>query len=49
MYPKGSQMTTTSTDLATMPHQELAAGPLADLITPGDRRHDEAPEVLSQP
>jgi hypothetical protein len=47
MYPKGSQMTTTSTGLAAAPYQELAAAPCADLITPGDPGHDEA-QALSQ-
>jgi hypothetical protein len=48
LYPKGSQMTVTSTGLATMPYQELAAAPRADLITPGDPGSDEAPRSLSQ-
>jgi hypothetical protein len=48
MYPKGSQMTTTSTGLATMAYQELAAAPRADLITPGDSGYDEAPRSVSQ-
>jgi hypothetical protein len=47
MYPKGSQMITTSTGPATMPRKELAAAPAADLITQGDREHDEAPQSLS--
>ena len=42
-------MTTTSTGLATAAYQELAAAPRADLITPGDRGHDQAPQSLSQP
>ena len=48
MYPKGSQMTSTSTGLATMPYQELAADPRAGVIAPGDCGHDEAPRSLSQ-
>ena len=47
MYPKGSQMTVTSTGLATMPYQ-LAADSCAGVIAPGDCRHDEAPRSLSQ-
>ena len=41
-------MTTTSTGLATAPYQELAAAPRADVITPGDRGYDQAPQALSQ-
>jgi hypothetical protein len=48
MYLKGSQMTTASTGLATMPYQGMAAAPRADLITPGDCGYDEAPRSLSQ-
>jgi hypothetical protein len=48
MYPKGSQMTVTSTGLATMPYLELAADPRAGVITPGDCGYDEAPRSLSQ-
>ena len=48
VHPEGSQLTTTSTGLATAPHQELAAAGRADLITPGDRGYDEAPQALSQ-
>ena len=46
--PKGSQMTSTSTGLATMPYLELAADPRAGVIAPGDCGHDEAPRSLSQ-
>ncbi len=48
MYPKGSQMTTTSTGLATVPYQDLATAPRVYLITPGDPGYDEAPQSLSQ-
>jgi hypothetical protein len=48
MYPKGSQMTSTSTAVAAMPHREFAAAPLADLISPGDHEYCEAPQSLSQ-
>jgi hypothetical protein len=48
MYPKESQMTITSTGLATVPYQELAAARRADLIAPGDPGYDEAPRSLSQ-
>ena len=47
-YPKGSQMTSTSTDLATMPRQEPTADPLADLTPPGDHGYDEAPQSVSR-
>jgi len=48
MHPKRSQVTTTSTGLATTPYQELTAAPRADLITPGDPGYDQAPQSLSQ-
>jgi hypothetical protein len=48
MYPKESQMTITSTGLATVLYQELAAAPRAGVIAPGDCGHDEAPRSLSQ-
>jgi len=41
-------MTTASTGLATAAYQELAAAPHAELITPGDPGHDEAPRSWSQ-
>jgi hypothetical protein len=41
-HPAGSQLTGTSTGLAVAAYQELAAAPRADVITPGDRGHDEA-------
>jgi len=47
MHSKGSQMTTTSTGLATALYQELAAL-RADLIAPADPRYDEAPQSWSQ-
>jgi hypothetical protein len=39
VHPAGSQMTTASTGLATMAHQELAATPRAAVTRPGDRGH----------
>jgi len=44
--PKGNQMTT-STGPATTAYQELAAMPRAEVIRPGDRGHDEAPQSWS--
>ena len=41
-------MTTASTGLAAAACQELAAVPRADVITPADRGHDEAPRSWSQ-
>ena len=41
-------MTNTSTDLATVPYQELAAAARADMVTPGDPGYDEAPRPRSQ-
>jgi hypothetical protein len=40
VHPAGSQMTTASTGLATMAHQELTATSRAAVIRPGDRGHD---------
>jgi hypothetical protein len=48
VHPAGSQMPTTSTGLATAPYQDLAAAPRAEVITPGDRGHDKAPQSWSQ-
>jgi hypothetical protein len=48
VHPAGSQMTTTSTGLATAPYQDLAAAPRAEVITPGDRGQDKAPQSWSQ-
>lgn len=48
-HPAGSQMTTTSTGLATTTYQELAAAPRAAVITPADRGSDQAPPSWSQP
>jgi hypothetical protein len=42
-------MTTASTGLATAAYRELAAAPRADVITPGDPGHNEAPRSWSQP
>ena len=47
VHPEGSQMTTASTGLAVAAYQELAAAPRADVITPADRGHDEAPRLVS--
>jgi hypothetical protein len=47
VHPQGSHMTTASTGLAATAYQELAAAPRADVITPADRGHDEAPQSLS--
>ena len=47
-HPEGSQMTTASAGLATAPYQELAAAARAEVITPGDRGHDKAPQSWSQ-
>jgi hypothetical protein len=41
-------MTTASAGLVTAPCQELAAVLRADVITPGDHGHHEAPQSLSQ-
>jgi hypothetical protein len=41
-------MTAASTVLATAPHQELAAAPRAEVITPGDRGYVGAPQSWSQ-
>jgi hypothetical protein len=41
-------MTTASTGLATTAYQELAAGPRADLIAPGDPVCDGASRSVSQ-
>jgi len=41
-------MTTTSTGLATTAYQELAAVPRAEVITPGDPGHDQAPQSWGQ-
>ena len=48
VHPAGSQMTTTSTGLATAPYKDLAAAPRAEVATPGDRGHDKAPPSWSQ-
>ena len=48
VHPAGSQMTTTSTGLATTAYQELAAATRAAVITPGDRGYDKAPRSVSQ-
>jgi hypothetical protein len=48
VYPKGSQMTVTSTGLATVPCQKLTAVPRAGVVAPGDCGHGEAPRSLSQ-
>lgn len=48
VHPAGSQMTTTSTGLATTAYQELAAAPRAEVITPADRGYDKAPRSVSQ-
>jgi hypothetical protein len=48
VHPEGSQMTTASTGLAVAAYQEPAAARRADVITPADRGHDEAPRPASQ-
>ena len=48
VYPEGSQMTTRSTSLATAAHQEPAAAPHAEMVTPADPGYDEAPRSRSQ-
>jgi len=48
VYPEGSHMTTRSTGLGTAAYQEPAAAPHAEVVTPGDRGHDEAPRSWSE-
>jgi len=48
VHPEGSEVTTASTGLAVAAYQELAAALRADVITPADRGHDEAPRLVSQ-
>jgi hypothetical protein len=48
VYPEGSHMTTRSTGLSTPAYQEPAAAPHAEVFTPADPSHDDAPRSWSQ-